>query len=131
MDTGLDGPINFSPEIFEQGVCVVGRWVEVSDFAHIFSLDVAKNHAGSMLSNHTVDFIGRARSREIENSSTSFQAASSDFRLVGFHRDQGTCPREWLKDGEKGLDLLLCVCPGGMSEGGLGAQVNEMGSLRL
>jgi hypothetical protein len=92
-------------------------------------LDITEDDPGSVSGDGAVQIVGRPRTGEIKDGGTCFEAATSDFGLIGFNGDEGAFLSEGLKNREKSGDLLGGIDAGGMVESGFCAQIDEVGAL--
>ena len=127
----MDSTVDFAAKVVEQGGGVIRRVDEIPHGADILPLDVTENDAGTMLGNGTVKIIGGAGAGKVEDGSSCLQTPAGDFGLIGFDGDQRTLPHEGFQDGKKSGNLPGRIHPGGVVEGRLSAEIDEVSPFRV
>lgn len=128
-DAGCTGAVNFPLKIVAEGRGVVGGMHKIAHLANVGTLHVAKNDARPVVGDHAVKLLRGAGAGEVENRGPGLQTGAGGGGLVGLDGKEKSFGSEFAKDGKKDPGLRFSVSPGRMGEGGLGAEIHQMGAL--
>ena len=91
-------------------------------------MDVAEDDASAVIGYEAIKVGGWSGPSEVEDGGTCFEARASDLEVVSFNGKEDALLGEGFKNGEEGTDLLGRIDAGGVGKGGLGAEIDEVGT---
>ena len=126
LDPRRDRPVDFPLKIFPQGGGVIGGSDEVPHLANVRALHVAKDDAGGVIRDHAVNLVRRPGAGEVQDRRAGLQTGAGGGGLVRFHGKKMSLRGEGTQNRQQDPVLRLGVHPGGVGQGGLGAEVDEV-----
>lgn len=129
FDAGARGDIDLAGEIIVHHADRVGAKVEVSDFANVSALDVAKDYCAFVCSGNVEEFLVVLSGCEIQNSGAGIKTRPGDSQLISFDGDQNARGTESFDDGKKFVTLESYIGAGGVRKRGFCAKVDDIGAL--
>ena len=91
-------------------------------------MDVAEDDASAVIGYEAIEVGGWSSPSEVEDGGTCFEARASDLEMVSFNGEEDAFLGEGFENGEEGTDLLSGIDAGGVGKGGLGAEIDEVGT---